>query len=83
VAREVNPVGSKFRLVDYQIVNGCQTSHILFNNRDQLTPEEYLPIKLIVTTDGDVTNQVIHGTNRQTEVKLEAFESLLPFQKNT
>ena len=28
-----------------------------------------------------VTNQIIQGTNRQTEVKLEAFESLTPFQK--
>jgi cold shock CspA family protein len=81
VARDINPVGPAFRLVDYQIVNGCQTSHILFNNRDQLSPHAYLPLKLIVTTDGDVTNQVIQGTNRQTEVKVEAFESLSPFQK--
>ena len=28
-----------------------------------------------------MTNQIIQGTNRQTEVKLEAFESLAPFQK--
>ena len=82
VARDINPVGAAFRLVDYQIVNGCQTSHILFNNRDQLSAQAYLPLKLIVTTDADVTNQVIQGTNRQTEVKLEAFESLSPFQKS-
>ncbi len=81
VARDINPVGAAFRLVDYQIVNGCQTSHILFNNRDQLSPQAYLPLKLIVTADADVTNQIIQGTNRQTEVKLEAFESLSPFQK--
>jgi len=81
VAREVNPVGAAFRLVDYQIVNGCQTSHILFNNKDHLSAHAYLPLKLIVTTDADITNQVIQGTNRQTEVKLEAFESLSPFQK--
>jgi hypothetical protein len=28
VARDVNKVGVNFRLKDYQIVNGCQTSHI-------------------------------------------------------
>ena len=28
-----------------------------------------------------MTNQIIQGTNRQTEVKVEAFESLAPFQK--
>ena len=81
VARDVNKVGASFRLKDYQIVNGCQTSHILYLNRKQLTPKVYLPIKLIVTADSEVTNQVIQGTNRQTEVKLEAFESLAPFQK--
>jgi cold shock CspA family protein len=81
VARDVNKVGARFRLSDYQIVNGCQTTHILYQNRAKLTPSTFLPLKLIVTTDADVTNQVIQGTNRQTEVKLEAFESLAPFQK--
>lgn len=81
VAQDANKVGARFRLNDYQIVNGCQTTHILYANRGRLTPSTYLPLKLIVTTDAEVTNQVIQGTNRQTEVKLEAFESLAPFQK--
>lgn len=81
VAHDVNKIGAAFRLRDFQIVNGCQTSHILFYNREHLTDKVFLPLKLIVTTDTDVTNQIIQGTNRQTEVKLEAFESLAPFQK--
>jgi cold shock CspA family protein len=81
VAGDINKVGAKFRLKDFQVVNGCQTSHIIYQNRKRLTPKVYVPIKLIVTTDAEVTNQIIQGTNRQTEVKLEAFESLSPFQK--
>jgi cold shock CspA family protein len=81
VARDVNKVGASFRLKDYQIVNGCQTSHLLFLNREYLNERVFLPLKLIVTADAEVTNQIIQGTNRQTEVKLEAFESLTPFQK--
>jgi cold shock CspA family protein len=81
VARDVNKVGTRFRLRDYQIVNGCQTSHILYLNRDRLSENIFVPLKLIVTVDPEVTNQIIQGTNRQTEVKLEAFESLAPFQK--
>ena len=81
VARDANKVGAAFTLRDYQIVNGCQTSHILYLNREGLTDNVYLPLKLIVTSDPEVTNQIIQGTNRQTEVKLEAFESLAPFQK--
>ena len=81
VARDANKIGAAFKLRDYQIVNGCQTSHILYLNRDGLTENVYVPLKLIVTSDPEVTNQIIQGTNRQTEVKLEAFESLAPFQK--
>ena len=81
VARKANKVGATFRLTDYQIVNGCQTSHILHLNRESLTETVFLPIKLIVTGDAEVTNHIIQGTNRQTEVKVEAFESLAPFQK--
>ena len=51
VARDVNKVGARFRLNDYQIVNGCQTTHILYSNRGMLTPSVYVPLKLIVTTD--------------------------------
>ena len=81
VARDANKIGAAFKLRDYQIVNGCQTSHILYLNREGLTDSVYVPLKLIVTSDPEVTNQIIQGTNRQTEVKLEAFESLAPFQK--
>jgi cold shock CspA family protein len=81
VAGDIIKVGAKFRLRDYQIVNGCQTSHIIYQNSEKLTPKVYVPLKLIVTNDLEVTNQIIQGTNRQTEVKLEAFESLRPFQK--
>src|SRR5262249_33174180 len=72
VARDVNKVGATFRLKDYQVVNGCQTSHMLYLNKDYLTNKVYLPFKLIVTADAAVTNQITHGTNRQTEVKPEA-----------
>lgn len=81
VAADLNKIGATFRLSDYQIVNGCQTSHVLYLNRMAMTDKVYLPIKVIVTTDIDVMNDIIQGTNRQTEVKLEAFESLTPFQK--
>jgi cold shock CspA family protein len=66
---------------NYQIVNGCQTSHILYQNRSLINDQAFVPIKLIVADDDDVVNQIIKATNRQTEVKVEAFESLQPFQK--
>jgi cold shock CspA family protein len=81
VARSISKVGAKFRITDYQIVNGCQTSHVLFKNRSKVKPDTFLPIKLVVTDNQEVTNSVIRATNRQTEVKIEAFESLSPFHR--
>jgi hypothetical protein len=78
----INKTGSMFTIRDFQIVNGCQTSHILHSNKKSLDSSIYLPIKLIVTNDEEVTNRIIKATNRQTEVKTEAFLSLQPFQKN-
>ena len=81
VARDVAKIGAKFRLKDYQVVNGCQTTHVLVEHKRTLTDNVYLPVKLVVTSDSEVINQVIQGTNRQTEVSLESLRSLAPFQK--
>lgn len=81
VAKDLNKVGSRFKLRDYQVVNGCQTSHVLYHARDSISDNVYLPLKLIVTGNTEVANRIIQGTNSQTEVLPEAFESLSPFQK--
>lgn len=81
VTKAIGRVGSTFKLIDYQIVNGCQTSHIIFNNKDYINDNVYLPIKLIVTANADVTNAVTKATNRQTVVNVEAFETIRDFHK--
>jgi cold shock CspA family protein len=81
VARSINKVGAMFKISDYQVVNGCQTSNVLYLNRRHLTDQVFIPLKLIVTDDPEVTNLIIKATNRQTEIKLEAFESLEPFHR--
>lgn len=83
VAKSISKVGSLFNIKDFQIVNGCQTSHVIHLNRDKIPDIDkiFIPIKLIVTDDVDVTNDIIKATNWQTEVKKEAFESLYPFHK--
>ncbi len=81
VAKAINKVGATFKITDYQIVNGCQTSHVIYRNRQDLDPRVFLPVKLIVTDNPEITNRIIRGTNRQTEVLPEAFESLSPFHR--
>ncbi|MGO8093804.1 AIPR family protein [Rhizobium leguminosarum] len=81
VARGVNLVGKKFTLSDYQIVNGCQTSNIIFHNQDKLQDDTAVPVKIIQAEDRDIVNDIVRATNRQTEVKDEAFVVLGEFHK--
>lgn len=81
VARSINRVGDSFKIEDFQIVNGCQTSNVLFQNIDAIDSSVFIPVKLVVTDDSDVITEVIKATNRQTAVHPEALESLSPFHK--
>ena len=81
VARELSRKGDAFTISDFQIVNGCQTTHVLFQNRKSINAETFVPIKLLATRDRQVITEVIKATNRQTAVLPEALESLTPFHK--
>lgn len=41
VAKTLNPTGDKFTISDFQIVNGCQTSHIIFKCKNSLKESIY------------------------------------------
>lgn len=81
IARSMRRTGDTFHIRDFQIVNGCQTTHMLFQHKLEVGPDIFIPIKIVATEDGDVVNEVIKATNRQTEVLPEALESLTPFHK--
>lgn len=83
IARSVQPTGDDFYIEDYQIVNGCQTSHVLFNQnqRDKLDSSVMVPVRLIGTQDEDVIRAIIRATNRQTEVKDDQFFAVQDFPK--
>ena len=81
IAKRVDPVGTKLKLTDFQVVNGCQSSHVLFANKNRLDAGTHIVLKVIETTDQDLSARVIRATNKQTQVTDEAFESLTPFHK--
>lgn len=81
VADSIQKTGDSFTLEGYQVVNGCQTSNVLFQNQDKLEKVQ-IPFKLIVSQDGAVKNKIIKATNRQTMVKPEELTSLTDFQKS-
>lgn len=83
VASTISPTGDQFTITDYQIVNGCQTSNVLFNNRKGPNINKVnVPIKLIATTDDEVKTRITLATNNQTPIKKEQLASLTQFQRS-
>ncbi len=77
--------GSNFILNNFQIVNGCQTSHVIYESiyKKNSCPENLnIPIKLIITNDEDLKNKIIIATNNQTQIPEEQLEALTKFQNN-
>ncbi|WP_187979809.1 AIPR family protein [Pseudomonas oryzihabitans] len=82
IAKKVDLINKKAKLTDFQIVNGCQTSYMLFEESKKLSDETHIVIKIIETTDYEFATKVVKATNRQTEVRDEAFESLSQFHRD-
>jgi hypothetical protein len=83
VASSISPTGDKFTLTDYQIVNGCQTSNVLYNNKEsKYIDKVQVPVKIIATTDDEVKTRITLATNNQTPIKKEQLAALTAFQRN-
>jgi len=83
VASSISPTGDTFTIRDYQIVNGCQTSNVLFNNRNSdFIKQVYIPVKIIATDDDEIKNRITLATNNQTPIKKEQLASLTSFQRS-
>jgi hypothetical protein len=81
IARSVKQLNNKFTISDFQIVNGCQTSHVLFDQRNIIDESVYIPLRLIETRNEDVIEEIIHATNSQTDIKPEQFLASRTFSK--
>jgi len=75
--------GKTVKVENPQIVNGCQTSNVIFNAKDQPNINEVqLLIRVISTESLDISNRIVRGTNKQNQVLDEAFEGTLPFHQD-
>lgn len=80
VASQAKRVRTSITLTNYQIVNGCQTCHILFYNKDILE-NVFVPVKIISSDSSETVNSITKATNWQTQVTEEAFETTRDFHK--
>lgn len=81
IAKTLRLTGHKFTMTDFQVVNGCQTSHVLYENSALLTDAIRIPLRIICTQNESVIESIITATNSQTEVKNDQFFALKGFAK--
>jgi len=81
VARDVNPVGDQIHLVDVQIVNGCQTSYVLYDELANLSNDVQIPIKIIESANEDVVDLVVKAANSQNQFRVGDLVARDAFQK--
>lgn len=92
VSRSIDRTGDRFKLEDFQIVNGCQTSNIIFDllyssglddhQYEKLVSSIQVPLRLIGSKNDEFVSSIIVGTNRQNSVRDEQFWALRPFMKS-
>ncbi|MGX7824630.1 AIPR family protein [Actinokineospora sp. 24-640] len=71
VTRGLHVVGDDVYLDDFEIVNGCQTCHVLFEHRDLLTDDVHVSVRIVHSHDDDVIDGIVGATNRQTVISEE------------
>lgn len=82
ITKKITSLGSNnYELKDFQIVNGCQTSNVIFNSRDKVD-NILVPVKIIATEDTNIITNIVKATNRQTPVPEETFIVLSEYHKN-
>lgn len=83
VASTIRTNANTFTIEDYQIVNGCQTSNVLYNHRNNDNLDKLsIPLRLIITEDEDVKAKITVSTNNQTAIKREQLAAMSNFQKD-
>lgn len=81
VSPDVRVQGTTLHIANFQIVNGCQTSHVLYENRSTLTDDLMVTLKVVETTDEDVFSELVRATNSQSKIEESQFLSLSPVAK--
>lgn len=77
ISPDVRVTGFDIFLRDFQIVNGCQTSNVLFENRLGISDDTTVMLKIVETADPAVVDDIVRSTNRQTKVEEEQFLATL------
>lgn len=77
ISPDVRVTGLEIFIRDFQIVNGCQTSNILFEHKKSVGDDTTLMLKVVETSDASVVDDIVRSTNRQAKVEEDQFLATL------
>ncbi len=72
----LTPNSKEMDLVNYQIINGCQTSNTLAQYVDELDDSVNVVVRFIESPNNDISTDIISATNSQTAIRSENFHGL-------
>ncbi len=77
LASKIEPKRNTFRLEDYQIINGCQTSYSIWEvlREDKKINDFELIVKLVETNNDDAALEIIQATNSQIPIDPTSIKS--------
>lgn len=80
VGKSLNKGQGKYTIKNFQVVNGCQTSNILFENKEKLNSEMWVSVKIVITENDEIINHIVKATNNQTEVEEIQLQAMTEYQ---
>jgi AIPR protein len=73
ISPDVRVQSNEIYITNYQIVNGCQTSNVLYETRDQIPSNATLMVKIIETSNQTIVDDIVKSTNRQNKIEDHQF----------
>ncbi|ALS74971.1 hypothetical protein AUC31_06910 [Planococcus rifietoensis] len=80
VGKSLNRGQGKYTIKNFQVVNGCQTSNVLFANREKLNSDMWVSVKIVITENDEIINNIVKATNNQTEVEEIQLQAMTEYQ---
>lgn len=69
VGKSLSKGMGKYTIKNFYVVNGCQTSNVLYENKDLISDEMWISVKIVITQDDTIIKNIVKATNNQTEVQ--------------
>jgi hypothetical protein len=79
---EIRKNPSEIRLDGLSVVNGCQSLVTLFNNKDNITDDLKVMVKVVAVDDADLANNITYRTNNQNPVNIRDQRSTQAIQRH-